>query len=129
MIRALLDTSLLIARARGEIDGLPERPAEAAISAVTLCELHHGVLRADDRRRPGRLATLTYAERHFRALPVDAHIAPDYGRLMIAAQSARGRRLLIADALIAATAAAYGLALYTRDQDFEGLPGLDVVVV
>lgn len=127
MTHGLLDTSLVIELVHGRAD-LTEPPDDAAISTVTLCELHHGLLRADDARRPGRLAVLAYAERTFRSLPVDAHIAPHYGRMMTAAQDARGRRLRVADALIAATATAYGLTLYTRDRDFEGLPGLQVVV-
>lgn len=45
MIRGLLDTSIVIALAHGEAIQLPDG---AAISAVTLCELHHGVLIADE---------------------------------------------------------------------------------
>jgi hypothetical protein len=56
--RALLDTSFIIATARGEDITITDPPEEAAISAVTLCGLHHGVLIATDRQRPGRLATL-----------------------------------------------------------------------
>jgi predicted nucleic acid-binding protein len=94
---------------------------------VTLCGLHHGVLIADERQRPGRLATLTMAERRFRSLPVDERVAPHYGRIVAAARR-RGRgRPKTADALIAATAAAHKLTLYTRDEDFRGLDGVTVV--
>jgi toxin FitB len=127
--RALLDTSFVIALARGEAISLDNPPAEAAISAVTLCGLHHGVLVADDDRRPGRLATLAYVERRFTVLPVDARVAPHCGRLVAQARRTRGHRLAMADALIAATAAAHGLTLLTRDRDFRRLEGLDVVVV
>jgi predicted nucleic acid-binding protein len=127
--RALLDTSFVIALARGEEVAIPEPPEEAAISAVTLCGLHHGVLIADERRRPGRLATLAYAERRFAVLPVDDRVAPHYGRLLAGARH-RGRgRLRTADALIAATAAAHRLPLVTRDRDFESLEDLEVVLV
>lgn len=129
MRRALLDTSFVIALARGDDVILESPPDEAAISAVTLCGLHHGVLVADARRRPGRLATLAYAERRFTVLPVDARVAPQYGRLVSASRKWRGRRLGTADALIAATAAAHGLSLITRDRDFMGLDGVDVVLV
>ncbi|HET8823371.1 MAG TPA: hypothetical protein VFM57_17660, partial [Thermoleophilaceae bacterium] len=74
MKRALLDTSFVITLARGEAITLDDPPEEAAISAVTLCGLHHGVLIATDALRPGRLATLTYAERRFAVLPVDARV-------------------------------------------------------
>jgi predicted nucleic acid-binding protein len=127
--RALLDTSFVIALARGEEIALDDPPQEAAISAVTLCGLHHGVLIAGDDQRAGRLATLAWVERRFSVLPVDARVAPHYGRLLAQARRGRGRRLATADALIAATAAAHDLALITLDRDFRRLKGLEVVVV
>jgi toxin FitB len=129
MNRALLDTSFVIALARGEELALDDPPAEAAISSVTLCGLHHGVLIADDEQRAGRLATLAYAERRFAVLPVDSHVAPHYGRLLADVRRRGGRRLATADALIAATAAAHDLPLVTRDRDFESLDGVDVVLI
>lgn len=45
MKRALLDTSFVIALARGEDLTLEDPPEEAAISAVTLCGLHHRLSR------------------------------------------------------------------------------------
>jgi predicted nucleic acid-binding protein len=127
MMRGLLDTSVVISLARGEELELDDPPEEAAISAITLCGLHHGVLIADDGRRPGRLATLAYVERRFAVLDLDARVAPHYGRIVAAAR-AQGRRPGTADALIAATAAAHRLPVYTRDRDFAGLPGIDVVL-
>lgn len=129
MKRALLDTSFVIAVSRGEEFVIDDPPEEAAISAVTLCGLHHGVLIANDKHRPGRLATLAYAERRFAVLPVDATVASHYGRLLAAARRRRGRKLATADALIAATAAAHRLPLVTRDRDFAALDGVDAVVV
>lgn len=114
----------MIALARGESVGLPET---AAISIVTLCGLHHGVLIANDRQRAGRLATLAMAERRFRPLPLDERVPPHYGRILADARRA-GRRPRTADALIAATAAANELPVYTRDRDFVGLSGVDVVL-
>lgn len=126
MSSGLLDTSVVIAVARGEDLELPDR---AAISVITLCGLHHGVLIADDRQRPGRLATLAMVERSFDALPVDARVSPHYGRIVAEARKASGSRPRTADALIAATALSHGLALYTRDSDFQRLdvPGLVIV--
>jgi hypothetical protein len=129
MNRALLDSSFVIALARGETVSLDDPPAEAAISAVTLCGLHHGVLIADDVRRPKRLAALLWAEREFEVLPVDGRVAPHYGRLVAAARQGRGRRLATADALIAATAAAHDLPLITCDRGFEGIDGVEVILV
>jgi predicted nucleic acid-binding protein len=127
--RALLDTSFVIALARGEDLTLKDPPEEAAISAVTLCGLHHGVLVATDKQRAGRLATLVFAERRFAALPIDTHIAPHYGRLLANARRHKGKKLATADALIAATAAAYGLPLITRDRDFANLDDIDAIIV
>jgi toxin FitB len=124
--RALLDTSFVIALARGESPRLERTPAEAAISAVTLCGLHHGVLIAGDDDRAGRLATLAFVERRFAVLPLDARVAPHFGRIVADARRA-SRRLRTADALIAATAAAHDVPVYTRDSDFAGLSGVEVV--
>jgi predicted nucleic acid-binding protein len=125
--RALLDTSVVISLARGEELALADPPGEAAIAAITLCGLHHGVLVAGDRQRPGRLATLAYVERRFTVLDLDARVAPHYGRIVAAAR-AEGRKPGTADALIAATAAAHSLPVLTRDRDFAALPGVDVVL-
>lgn len=64
----LLDTSVVIALARGEPLRLPDPLPDATISAVTLCGLHRGVLAARDDQRAARLAVLAYAERTFAAL-------------------------------------------------------------
>ena len=129
MKRALLDTSFVISLARGEDLTLDDRPEEAAISAVTLCGLHHGVLVATDEQRPGRLATLIFAERRFAALPIDTRIAPYYGRLLAETRRQRGKKLQTADALIAATAAAHELPLITRDRDFANLDSINAIIV
>lgn len=119
----LLDTSAIIA-----IDErLPPHPPQgAAVSTMTLAELHVGVLTAPDALRPRRVALMAIAERSFEALPIDASVALHYGRLVAAARRS-GRRLKTADGLIAATAIAHGLPLYTLDEDFRDLPGLAVV--
>jgi predicted nucleic acid-binding protein len=127
--RALLDTSFVISLARGEELPLVDPPEEAAVSALTLCGLHHGVLIATDEQRPGRLATLIFAERRFAALPIDGRVAPHYGRLLAEARRRRGKKLQTADALIAATAAAHGLPLITRDRDFAKLDSIEAIIV
>jgi len=126
MTSGLLDTSVVIAVAVGESIELPDR---VAISAVTLCELHHGVLIADDAARAGRLNVLVTVERCFEALPIDSRVAPHYGRLVAEARRSRGGRPKVADTLVAATALSHALALYTRDRGFErlDLPGLVLV--
>jgi len=124
--RGLLDTSVVIAIAAGEELDLPE---QVAISTITLCELHHGVLIAGDAVRAQRLNTLVTVERCFEALPIDARVAPHYGRIVADARRKRDARPRVADALVAATALAHGLPLYTRDGDLarRDVPGLTVV--
>jgi toxin FitB len=121
-VRGLLDTSVIVAGARPDLD-------EAAISAMTLAELHYGVLRARTGvERAARLRRLAVVESAFDPLPIDDDVARAYGAIVSGARAA-GRRPRTVDALIAATAVAHGLAVYTRDGDFVGLPGVDVVLV
>lgn len=126
MSHGLLDTSVVIAVARGEEVELPD---EATISVLTLCGLHHGVLVADEGHRPGRLAALAMVERSFEALPVDARVAPHYGRLVAEARRKGTGRPRVADALIAATAISHGLPLYARDRDFARLDVPELLLV
>jgi predicted nucleic acid-binding protein len=119
--RAVLDTSVLIA---GGLSALPE---ELAISAVSLAEIHFGVLAATDAtERARRLRLLTALERSFDPLPVDEAVAASYGALAAVVVSI-GRRPLprSLDLLIAATAHAHGARLYTRNsQDLRGIEDL-----
>lgn len=119
-MRTLLDTSVLLGPSPGLLEG------EIAISAISLAELHFGVLRAPSEQvRAERLRRLGVIERTFEALPVDASVARQYGRLAAAV----GRPLRETDLLIAATAVAHGARLCTRNAaDLVGLEGLLEVV-
>jgi hypothetical protein len=66
----------------------------------------------------------------FEPLPFDATAARSYGQVVAAvAGIGRSHRRRVADLLIAATAHANGLALYTRNpDDFAGLSGLVDIV-
>jgi predicted nucleic acid-binding protein len=129
-VSLLLDTSVVIALGRGELEGVGDGSRPATISALTVCGLHHGVLAARNHERPGRLTLLTWVERTFRPLPIDERVASDYGRLAVAARGAgRDVRRGTADLLIAATAAAHRLTLVTRDEKLSRLPGLAVELV
>ena len=124
--RAILDTSVVIA------DSVAPIPGVLAISAVTLAELHHGVLVAKTSQvRAERLRRLSVLQQHFDALPVDEAVAVSYGRLAAAVVDAgRQPRRRVMDLLIAATAHAHGARLYTRNPgDFAGLDDLIAVVV
>ncbi|CCG05755.1 Cytotoxic translational repressor of toxin-antitoxin stability system, toxin of TAS system [Blastococcus saxobsidens DD2] len=126
-MRALLDTSVLIATGVGPLEG------ELAISAVTLAELHFGVLVAGEPAvRAERLRRLSVLQRKFDALPVDDAVAVSYGQLAAAVVAAgRQPRVRAMDLLIAATAHAHEARLYTRNAaDLVGLDHLlDVVPV
>lgn len=123
--RAILDTSVVIAHEVAPLPGL------LAISAVTLAELHFGVLVATTPgARAERLRRLSVLQQHFDALPVDDAVAVSYGRLAAAVVDAgRQPRRRVMNLLIAATAHAHGATLYTRNpRDFAGLDDLITVV-
>jgi predicted nucleic acid-binding protein len=128
--RGVIDTSVVIDLER--IDPV-DLPAEVAVSAVTLAELAAGPhATADASERARRQDRLQRAEATFEPLPVDGAVARAYGRVYAAVtaagRKARGRRAL--DLLIAATALAVELPLYTRNpDDFGELDSLLEVVV
>lgn len=113
--RGLVDTSVVIDLERLDSTQLPD---ELAVAAVTLAELAAGPhATADLAERARRQDRLQRVEATFEPLPVDREVARAYGRLYAAVAAgghkARGRRAL--DLLVAATALAAGLPLYTRD--------------
>jgi predicted nucleic acid-binding protein len=127
--RGLVDTSVVIDMERLDPADLP---LEIAISAITLAELAAGPhATTDPAERARRQDRLQRAEATFDPLPVDADVARAFGRIYAAVatagRKARGRRAF--DLLIAATAVAAGLPLYTRNpDDFAGLLDLLEVV-
>ena len=107
-------------------------PIELAVSAITMAELAAGPHASHDAvARARRQDRLQRAEAAFDPLPFDGEAARAYGRIYAAVISvgrkARGARAL--DLLIAATACAADLPLYTRNhEDFRGLEGLVEVI-
>ena len=126
--RALIDTSVVIDLDIIETDRLPD---EFAISAVTLAELAAGPLATNDpRERALRQDRLQRAESSIRIMPLDRNSARAYARVY-AANLVAGRRSRnkFADYLIAATAIASNLPLYTRNAvDFAYLKDILEVV-
>lgn len=128
-LRGLLDTSVVIDLERLDPSQLP---VESAISAITMAELAagpHATDNADERAR--RQDRLQRAEAVFDPLPFDAEASRAYGRVyaavVAAGRKARGARAV--DLLIAATACAAGLPLYTRNpDDFRALQDLIEIV-
>lgn len=129
--RGLIHTSVVIDL---EHVAPEELPVEIAVSTVSLAELAAGpAATGDPAERARRQERLQRAEATFDAIPFDANAARAYGRLYPAVASAgrRGRGKRALDLLIAATALAAELPLYTRNPtDFDGLQTLiDVATV
>ncbi|HDK02777.1 MAG TPA: type II toxin-antitoxin system VapC family toxin [Gammaproteobacteria bacterium] len=117
----LLDTSVVIDL---NVVNPALLPDESTISAVTLAELAagpHATPDAEERAR--RQDRLQWAAATWDALPFDADAARMYGRIFAAMRAAgQSSRTRLADLVIASTAAAYGLPLYTRNpSDFSAL--------
>lgn len=127
--RGIIDTSVVI-----DLEHVAARdlPAELAVSVITLAELAAGPhATPDPQERARRQDHLQRAEATFEPLPVDANVARAYGRIYAgvhrAGRKARGARSL--DLLIAATALASNLPLYTRNpDDFRGTESLIEIV-
>jgi predicted nucleic acid-binding protein len=131
--QGLLDTNIIILRRLIDPSELPE---EMAISAVTLAELSagpHQVRRNDEQNdydehaeRARRLDVLQRTENEFDPIPFSTEAARAYGRVTAAVVAAgRKPRRRIADLMIASTAIAENLPLYTTNpDDFTGLADL-----
>jgi len=127
--RGLIDTSVVIDLPTVD----PARlPAEVTISAVTLAELAAGPhATSDPAERARRQDRLQRIEAIFDPLPFEVDAARAYGRLYAAAaaggRKARGKRAV--DLLIAATAVAARLPVYTLNPaDFSGLESVVEIV-
>jgi predicted nucleic acid-binding protein len=127
--RGILDTSVVIDLERIPADDLP---VEVAISAITMAELAAGPhATSDAEERARRQDRLQRAEAAFDPLPFDTDCARAYGRVYaaVAASGRKARGARAVDLLIAATACAAELPLYTRNSDdFVALDGLVRVV-
>lgn len=135
--QGLLDTNILVLR---RWINPVELPDEMAISAITLAELSAGPhqVRPNDEQdlydeheeRARRTEALQRAESEFDPVPFDAEAARIYGRVAAAVVAAgRKPRRRVADLMIAATAIAEDLALYTTNPgDYAGLENLVRIV-
>ncbi|HUY42331.1 MAG TPA: type II toxin-antitoxin system VapC family toxin [Acidimicrobiales bacterium] len=128
-LRGLIDTSVAIDMERIDPALLP---SELAVSSLTMAELAAAPHATNDiEERARRQDRLQRAEAVFDPLPFDIEAARAYGRVFAATfalgRKTRGARAV--DLLIAATACAANLPLYTRNaDDFRGLEGIVEIV-
>lgn len=129
--RGLLDTSVFIANETGrplDVDALPQ---EAAISPVTVAELHVGVLAADDLDVRARRLAILESIADIEQIPIDDAVARSWALLRVHLAKNK-RRLNVNDLWIASTALAHGLPVVTQDDDFasvDRVAGLRVMYV
>jgi len=125
--RAILDTSILIAREQGR-PLQSQLPGQVAVSVVSIAELELGVLiAADPDARAQRLRTLSEVHSLTEALPIDQRTASAYAQLA-ARTIAAGRKPRIHDTWIAATALVHGAEVWTQDADFSDFAGAVTIV-
>lgn len=129
MTSGMLDTSVVIDW--HDPDVIAALPDEMAISAITAAELAAGPhLASNAREAAKRQVRLQEVESTVEPIPFDGAAVRSYG-LVVAAVLGEGGdpRGRFADLLIAASAHARGLDLYTRNgEDFRGLEHLVRVV-
>ena len=116
MSTVLVDTSIFIAveeeREIKPVDGLYR------ISVASITELEIGVLLArDPANRRRRMVTLARARAHV-PLAYDERVSTELARLLTELRRAR-KRVGAFDCIVAATALAGGLPVYTQDRHFE----------
>ncbi|HTA04989.1 MAG TPA: PIN domain-containing protein [Solirubrobacteraceae bacterium] len=117
MSRAILDTSVLIAREQ-ERPLNRSLPDDVAVSVVSIAELEVGVLMARDAQTRGqRLRTLTEVRSLAGALPIDERTASAYAQLATDVLT-EGRKPRVHDTWIAATALVHDAEVWTQDADF-----------
>ena len=128
--RGILDTSTVILLPR--LANAEPLPGEPAITAITPAELSVGPLVAgSDAERAARQAHVQQAEADFDPIPFDAAAARAFGQVAAdLRQAGRKPAARAYDALIAATAIANGLPLYTvNPDDFRGIRKLELVAI
>lgn len=116
----LLDTSVFIARETKRPIG--ELPDHVAVSVVTIGELQLGVLSAPDSVSRARRADTLALARTADPIPISESVMVSWARLVADCRAVGIHRTVkLTDALIAATAVEHGLAVVTRDDDYDRL--------
>jgi predicted nucleic acid-binding protein len=136
-LKYLLDTNVLSQRPKPQphpkaMAWLLSTPAEEMrISAITIQEVRYGAESMDP--GPIRREVELWLENDLligfadRILPVDAKVADECGRLIVAAKKTRHPNPSLDDALIAATARVHGLQLATLNRSHFDQLAVDLV--
>jgi len=103
-------------------------PAEGVLPVVVLEELWLGVLQSSGVARDRRHATFEAARAAYDVAPVTQEVALACASIR-AEGRVRGVRYHPFDALVGATARVLGVPVVTHDRGFEGMAGVDVLVV
>lgn len=112
--------------AREQDRQLGELPEEGLVSVITVAELRIGVLvAAEPGVRAQRMRTLAEVEA-LEPVPVDDEVARQFAEIVAEARSANQRPKIL-DSMIAATARALDVPVFTQDADFDAMPGVRVV--
>ncbi len=127
----VIDSSVLIAAERGQLDPVPlleEQPDDDfVVAAITVSELLHGLHRLGGVKRARAQAFIDRWLEHLPVVPFDLSIARTHATLA-ADLGARGARMGAHDLMIAATAVWLGYTVATRARrSFARLPDLKVL--
>jgi tRNA(fMet)-specific endonuclease VapC len=125
-VKFLLDTNACIHFLNGTSDRLVQRildagPEKAAVSSITLAELHFGAARSA--RAGANLERVEAFADELASYPFDDDCAARFGRIKAQMLSA-GRPSPDFDLAIAAVALTHGLTVVTADRHFAEVPGL-----
>ena len=119
----ILDTNALSAFVDGDaaVGSILRQQLQAAIPVIVLGEFRYGI--SGSRQRKSYEAWLGDHLRDFNVLPITAETTVSYAALRTALNQ-MGRPIPANDAWIAALAIQHGLPILSRDEHFDGLPGL-----
>jgi tRNA(fMet)-specific endonuclease VapC len=128
----LIDTSVVIAAERGQVDlhariQVAGAKEPSALSAITASELLHGIWRATDPSvRARRTAFVESLLRELPVIEIDLAVARIHAQIW-AEQQATGQTVGAHDLWLAATCIAHGFRIVTRNvREFTRIPGLQV---
>ncbi len=126
--RALADTSIFVGLEAERFEADQVEGFEWGISVITLGELRLGVLQAADPDAASRRLSTYQLAQQFEALPVDDAVS-DAWALLVSKLRAAKRKAPINDSWIAATAIAHQIPVVTQDDDYDDMPGLEVIKI